>query len=151
MPPELESNPYHNFTINLFPRSSEYANALRDIVKNNGWNEFTLIYQDRDSLARLHKVLENHNPEKGVAAVRRIPSDRDEYRPFLKNILKSKEARYIIDLEPDTFRSLIEEGESIDFVKEYTVNFNNFYFKFGVSSIKLNHIFLFCRVSFLLA
>lgn len=122
MPSELESNPYHKFTVNLFPRSSLYASALKDIIDDYGWQKFTLIYQDRDSLARLHKILENHDPTKGTVAVHRIPSDLADYKPFLKKILKAKEAHYIIDLNPQTSYSLIKEGESIDFVKEYSVN-----------------------------
>lgn len=122
MPSELEANPFHTFTINMFPRSSFYANALKDVVNNYGWNKFTLIYEDRDSLSRLHQVLQNHDSKSGPVAIRRIPSDPSEYKPFLKTILKTSEARFIVDLKPETVYSLIKEGESIDFIKAYSVN-----------------------------
>lgn len=122
MPSELESNPSHSYTINMFPRSNLYASALQDIIDNYGWHKFTLIYQDRNSLGRIHQILKNHDPKKGIVMVRRVPSDAADYKLFLKKILKSKEARYIVDLDPQTIYNLVKEAENIDFVNGYSVN-----------------------------
>lgn len=120
-PPETVTNEYHKFTLNLFPRASTYSGALRDIVVNYGWKGFTVLYENNDSLVRLHDVLQIHDPKSKAVIVRRIPSDF-RYKELLKRIVKSGETRFIIDSSPGITQEILRQGNSVRLLGEYSVS-----------------------------
>lgn len=122
LPSSQLSNPYHNFTINLFPRVNLYSGALKDIVEDYGWRKFTIIYQNKQGLERLNDILQNHGANDAPVSVRRIPADPTQYRYFLKELHKTRESLYIIDANPEIALSLLKVGQSVGFIREYMVN-----------------------------
>lgn len=124
-PPETYTNEYHKFTRNLFPRANTYSGALRDIIFNYGWKGFTVLYENNDSLVRLHDVLQIHEPKSKAVIIRRIPADF-QYKELLKTFVKSGETRFIIDGSPGITIEILRQGNSIGLLGEYSVsNLNN--------------------------
>lgn len=119
--PESFNNKFHKFTRNLFPNANTYSGILRDIIANYGWNGFTILYEDNDSLVRLHDVLQNHEPQDDAVTVRRIPSNFD-YRPLLKRFNKTRENRFIIDAGPEQTIEILRQGHAIGLFGEYYVS-----------------------------
>lgn len=48
-------------TINLYPYAPTLSSALADIVRELGWEEFTIFYEDNEGLVRISELLKTND------------------------------------------------------------------------------------------
>lgn len=122
MPPETIQNSHNRqYTRNFFPSSNLFSRALGEIIVDYDWKAFTIILDDRESLIRLHDVLQIHGPEDHPVTVRQLPED-DDYRPLLKEVALSGETRILLDCTPEKTQEIIKQAIKVKMMEEYQVN-----------------------------
>lgn len=71
-------NPYLNretCSINLYPHHSTFSQILLRLVDAYGWKDFTILYEDDDSLIRVSQLLEKYDPKGYTVTVRQLPEE----------------------------------------------------------------------------
>lgn len=124
-PPEVIVNkPNREFTRNFFPSANLLSRALGEIIVDYDWKAFTIIYEGRDSLIRLHDVLQIHGPSDNPVTVRELPQDND-YKPLLKEVAISGETRILLDCSPEKIVEIVRQAIGVKMMEEYQVHIRN--------------------------
>ncbi|CAH2047171.1 unnamed protein product, partial [Iphiclides podalirius] len=103
--------------INLFPEAVSLSKAVALYIKNNGWNSYTLLYDDDHGLIRLQEILKHADPEHKWL-VRRLTPGEDN-RPLLKAIKSTGATRLIIDCPADRVLEYLRQASEVKFFEDY--------------------------------
>lgn len=109
--------PTHNFTLNVYPDGNTLAKALSELVTDNDWHGFTILYETPQSLMRLKDVLQIHNPNDMPITVRQLNSKGD-FRPLLKQI-KPTVGDILVDCELETTYEVLKQAKDLEMTEEY--------------------------------
>lgn len=124
-PEELLNIQNRQYTRNLFPSANLFSRALAEIIVDYDWKAFTIIYDSRESLVRLHDVLQIHSPGDNPVTVRELPADSD-YKPLLKEVALSGETRILLDCSPEKIEEIIRQAIGVKMMEEYQVSLHCF-------------------------
>lgn len=119
-PTEIEDIDNHNFTINVFPKPDTLSRALYEILQKFNWKEFSVVYENEDSLTRLNDILQNHELFGKKISIYRLPSDND-YKPFLKYLSKTGINYFIVDCSVESWLRFLQQGDQFNMTKKYIV------------------------------
>lgn len=120
-PPEVVVNRSNRqYTRNFFPSSNLFSRALGEIIVDYDWTAFTIIYDSRESLTRLHDVLQIHGPSDNPVTVRELP-DNSDYKPLLKEVALSGETRILLGCSPDKVAEIVKQAIGVKMMEEYQV------------------------------
>lgn len=118
---EISKNKYHKFTRNIFPDSKLLSKSLADVVKNNDWERFTIIYDSPESLIRLNGVLQMVPFGYKHAKIYKFPKDKSDMSVILKQISRCYEQRIIIDCSLENTAEILRQGIKFNMTTEYMV------------------------------
>lgn len=118
--PEINKNPYHKFTRNIFPDTTLLSKALVDIIRNYDWKKFAIIYDSDESLIRLDGILQMFPSGYKAVTVYKYPG-KQNIKTMLKEISKSLEYRIIIDCSLEHIAEVIRQGYEVNMMTEYMV------------------------------
>lgn len=107
-----------NCMINVHPYPNSLSKAYIDLVKMLGWLQFTVIYEDQKSLARVEALLHLYDRNDYVVTVRQLQLLNDSYRPMLVKIKKSGETHFVIDCSIETLEVLLEQAQQVGIFTE---------------------------------
>lgn len=102
----------HAFTRNLFPNVDLFSRALSEIIIDNNWRTYTLIYEDDYGLMKMQDILQLHNPGDHPIMVRQLPDDGD-YKPLLKEIATLSETHIILDCSLDKVVEVLSQAKTV--------------------------------------
>lgn len=112
--------------INIHPHPSSLSKAYVDLVKKLEWLQFTVIYEDEKSLARIEALLSIYNRNDYVVTVRQLELVNESYRPMLARIKKSEETHFIVDCSIETLDVFLEHAQQVGiFTEERNFIFTN--------------------------
>lgn len=96
----------------------KYARAIAIFVNNYGWNEFSIIYDSSDSIARLQYVL-----QLGLKVnVYRLPKYSLDYKPILKEISRIGHNRIILDCKCENIETILTFAAEVNLKFDYVVS-----------------------------
>lgn len=110
--------PFRQFTRNFFPSPKAFSRALADIIEENDWKTFTIIYEDDYGLIKLHDILQYHDASHGPITVRRIDEVEDQM-PLLKQIAQYGETRLILDCSLERVLPILEQAKKVKLLEDY--------------------------------
>lgn len=110
--------PFHSYTRNLFPNPDHFSRALADLITDNDWKTFTIIYEDDYSLMRLQNILQLHGPRDSPIVLRQLSDDGD-YKPMLKEIASLGETRIVLDCAIDKVLDVLDQAFVVKMLGEY--------------------------------
>lgn len=113
--PELPSasTELHAFTRNLFPNSDIYSLSLSDIIRDNDWKTFTIIYDDDFALMRMQNIIQLNNAKGFLIMVRQLSEDGN-YRPMFKEIATHSETHIILDCSTDKIIEVLKHARDVN-------------------------------------
>lgn len=109
---------HHGHTRNFFPDASLFARTLAEVIVDNEWTSFTLIYEHEDSLQRLQDVLQIHGPNDNPVTVRQLAVD-DDHQSLLKEVYLSGETHIILDCSPEKLAEVLKQAAGVKMMQEY--------------------------------
>lgn len=118
--PEINKNPYHKFTRNIYPDTTLLSNALVDVIQNYGWKKFGIIYDSDESLIRLNGILQMFQSGYKAVTVYKFPG-KSTVTNMLKNIAKTMENRIIVDCSIENVAEIVIKGLNVSMMNEYMV------------------------------
>lgn len=110
--------PFRQFTRNFFPNPKSFSRALADIIEENDWTAFTVIYEDDYGLMKLHDILQYHDMTNGPITMRRI-DDSEDQMPLLKQIAQYGETRLILDCSLERVIPILEQAKNVKLLEDY--------------------------------
>ena len=76
-------------TINLYPYAPTLSSAFADIVKELGWEEFTIFYEDNEGLVRVSELLKT-NDRYTIGMYQLDPNKTGNYRLGFFQVILAK-------------------------------------------------------------
>ncbi|KAE8743138.1 hypothetical protein FOCC_FOCC011231 [Frankliniella occidentalis] len=107
-------NPYLNretCSINLHPHHTTFAEILVRLVDVYEWKDFTILYEDDDSLVRVTRLLEKYDPRGPTVTVRQLTPD--DMKPVFRKLLHDNVKNIIIDCNINTLRDALAQAQQI--------------------------------------
>ncbi|WAR07660.1 GRIK1-like protein [Mya arenaria] len=116
--PHIESvwdarTPREYFSINVYPDHEVLSQAYAAVLVHWEWKEFTVIYEDNNSLIRLQKILETARGEDYKMTIRQLDEHMAGYISMLKDMHDKLEYRVVIDCHVDKARDILDAGANI--------------------------------------
>lgn len=112
--------------INVHPHPSSLSKAYVDLVKVLDWFQFTVIYEDEKSLARVEALLSLYDRNDYVVTLRQLELLGDSYRPMLARMKKSGETHFVVDCGIETLELFLEQAQQVGlFAEERNFIFTN--------------------------
>ncbi|XP_060567354.1 glutamate receptor ionotropic, kainate 1-like [Ruditapes philippinarum] len=111
--------PREYFSISVYPDHDVLSQAFADIVKHWEWKTFTVIYEDGESLVRLHKLLEVARGDEYKMTIRRLEIYQHTYKSMLKELKEKPEYRIIIDCHASKIKKFLEEADELNMLSAY--------------------------------
>lgn len=109
-----------NFTLNIFPKSDAFAQALFQIILEFGWKNFAVLYENEDSLDRLSYILEEEVVFGKKIPIYSWPADT-EFQSFMKYLSKTGINYFIVDCSIENWLEFLEIGRQFNMTEEYIV------------------------------
>lgn len=107
-----------NCMINVHPHPSSLSKAYVDLVKALDWLQFTVIYEDARSLARVAALLSLYDRNDYVITVRQLELLGGSYRQMLSRIKKSEETHFVVDCSTETLEVFLEQAQQVGIFSE---------------------------------
>ncbi|XP_052810419.1 glutamate receptor ionotropic, kainate 2-like isoform X2 [Mya arenaria] len=122
--PHIESvwdarTPREYFSINVYPDHEVLSQAYAAVLVHWEWKEFTVIYEDNNSLIRLQKILETARGEDYKMTIRQLDEHMAGYISMLKDMHDKLEYRVVIDCHVDKARDILDAADSLNMVNDY--------------------------------
>lgn len=140
--PEINKNPYHKFTRNIFPDTTLLSKALVDVVRNYDWKKFAIIYDSDESLIRLDGVLQMFPTGYRAVTVYKFPG-KSNIKLMLKEISKSLENRIIVDCSIENIAEIIKQGMDVKMMTEYMVRYSRLNWSMNDAKHSNNYVIYF--------
>lgn len=109
---------HHAHTRNFFPDPSLFARALADVIVDNEWKGFSVIYENEDSLQRLQDVLQILEPNGQPVTVRQLRAGAD-HQTLLKELYQAGETRIVLDGSPAKVTEVLQQAAGVKMMQEY--------------------------------
>lgn len=105
-------------SINLYPHPTVLSRAYVDLVREWGWKEFAILYEDNDGLVRLRDLFETQGRTFFSITVRQLPSG-DDYRDVLREIKKHNKLRIIVDCCTAKVFRVLKQAQQVGMMTEF--------------------------------
>ncbi|XP_052237251.1 glutamate receptor ionotropic, kainate 2-like isoform X4 [Dreissena polymorpha] len=112
-------NPREDFSISVYPDHEVLSGAYADLIKYWKWTQFTVIYEDNNSLIRLQKILELARGEEFTMKVRQLQGGTSGYISMLKDMHEKLEYRMVIDCSVEKVLDILDAANSLNMVNDY--------------------------------
>lgn len=99
-------------TLNVHPHGPTLARAFADLVESANWDTFTLFFEDNDSLTRISEILKRDR-EFSIAIKQLDGNGTANYRPLLKEVLKSGHNHFVIDCHIDRLTIVLQQAQQV--------------------------------------
>lgn len=109
---------HHAHTRNFFPDASLFARALAEVIVDNEWKGFTLIYEHEDSLQRLQDVLQILEPHGQPVTVRQLSAGPD-HQTLLKELYQAGATHIVLDCSPTKVTEVLQQASGVKMMQEY--------------------------------
>ncbi|KAF2364828.1 Ionotropic glutamate receptor L-glutamate and glycine-binding domain [Trinorchestia longiramus] len=103
------------YSLNLYPHPTSLSQAYYDVLKRLEWKSFVVLYDSSEGLVRLQSLLKS---DEWTVTVRQLQEDAD-WRPLLKDIKKSQDTKFVIDVRQDRILELLKQAAQIGLMREY--------------------------------
>ncbi|KAG5684282.1 hypothetical protein PVAND_013518 [Polypedilum vanderplanki] len=110
-------------TLNLYPEAEALAKVLSDVLIDNTWKGYTIVYETEENLIRLKDILQIHQPMATFPIAVMKTTDFNSYGILLKKI-KDKGVKYIVlDLPTDKIVQFLNESKHVGMLDDYNKYF----------------------------
>lgn len=103
------------YSVNLYPHPSTLSQAYFDIIKALGWKQFVILYDENSGLVRLQTLLK---VKEWTVSIRQL-NEGDDWRPLLKEIKKSQETKFVVDVSQKILFEVLNQAYQIGLMREY--------------------------------
>ncbi|XP_050533361.1 glutamate receptor ionotropic, kainate 2-like [Daktulosphaira vitifoliae] len=97
--------------INLYPHPSTLVKALTDLIVALGWESFTIIYENNDSLMHITDILKSP-PSNHPIRIRQLSSGGN-YRSELREVKDSGETKILLDCTIDILMDVLIQAQQV--------------------------------------
>ncbi|KAL3197000.1 hypothetical protein MRX96_045028, partial [Rhipicephalus microplus] len=117
---EERALPTDTMSLTVTPPAEELGRALCDLVKAQGWKDFTVIYEKPDALVRLRGLLQLHRPSGQPSIVSLRPLDeKADPRRVLREVAKAGENNIVLDLTTHRLADVLRHAQKVGIINEY--------------------------------
>lgn len=106
-------------TLNLYPDSDTLAEAFANVLVDNTWKTYTIVYESKENLIRLKDILQVHDPSSQAITLRQL----DNNIQLLKEIHSRGEMNVILDISAEKIVPFLREASKVNMLSEY----NNYF------------------------
>nr|XP_037280397.1 glutamate receptor ionotropic, kainate 2-like [Rhipicephalus microplus] len=112
--------PIDALSLTMTPPAEELGRALCDLVKAQGWKNFTVIYEKPDALVRLRGLLQLHRPggQPSIVSLRPLDEKADPRR-VLREVAKAGENNIVFDLTTHRLADVLRHAQKVGIINEY--------------------------------
>lgn len=110
----------HMMTLNLYPDSDTLAEAFANVLVDYTWKSYTIIYENKENLIRLKDVLQIHDPQSHVIALRQLD---DNYGELLKEINARGDVNIVLDISTEKIIPFFQEAGKVKMLGDYNQYF----------------------------
>lgn len=107
-------------TLNVYPDSDTLAEALANVLVDYSWKSYTIIYESKENLIKLKDVLQIHDPQSHVIAVRQLD---DNYGLLLKEINSRGDVNIVLDISAEKIIPFLQEAGKLKMLGDYNQYF----------------------------
>ncbi|VEN33465.1 unnamed protein product [Callosobruchus maculatus] len=126
----------HGTEINFFPHPPLLARAYFDIVSQWGWETFTLLYEDDESLVRTMSLVEMAKGEGIQVQIEQLDYEQTgNYRTTLKKMKKSDQRFFVLDCSVDILQEVLSQLQQVGLMND---NYNYFITNLDAHTVDLS-------------
>nr|CAH7717520.1 unnamed protein product [Callosobruchus chinensis] len=126
----------HGTEINFFPHPPLLARAYFDIVSQWGWETFTLLYEDDESLLRTMSLVEMAKGEGIQVQIEQLDYEQTgNYRTTLKKMKKSDQRFFVLDCSVDILQEVLSQLQQVGLMND---NYNYFITNLDAHTVDLS-------------
>lgn len=108
-----------NCHLNLFPYPAILNEVYVDLVNNLGWTQFTIIYENNDSLFRMSNLIQFYSREDFKVTLRQIDiSNSWNYRPMMYLIKNAEETNFVLDCSIEVLEEFLKQAQQVGLMSE---------------------------------
>lgn len=126
--------------INRFHAKYNFSNAkilfraYGDVLRALDWQQFTIVYENDDSLERINDILTNFDQREYSLALRQLENVNGSYRGTLVRMKNSGTKRYVLDCSLETLEVFLVQALQVGLVNE---NYNYLITNLDVQTLNL--------------
>ncbi|XP_037081806.1 glutamate receptor ionotropic, kainate 2-like isoform X1 [Pollicipes pollicipes] len=112
-------------SINLHPHPGTLSKALSDIIRSSGWQSFTVIYEDNQSLMNVQEVLKLTLVDDSIKInLQQLPVKdyrTADYRHILRRMRDEGEVNFVVDCRTDKVLKFLKDAQMVGMIiKKYS-------------------------------
>lgn len=104
--------------VNVHPHPSVLSAVYVDIVRALNWQQFTIIYENDESLGRIYQLLSMYDHKEHTITLRQLENVDGSYRSTLARLKKSGETYYVIDCSLETLEDVLLQAQQVGLMTE---------------------------------
>lgn len=107
-----------NCLVNLHPHPDSLKHIYVELVKFFDWKQFTIIYENDESLSRISKLLTMLKSKQPISVRQIDPESQGNYRPLLQTIKLAGDTNFILDCSIDILDEFLKQAQQVSLVTE---------------------------------